>query len=318
MSRLRTFLWLLVLALTASAGRLWAQAQTDAVPQPLAETKSPVDRFRELLAMTPDQRLQALANMTNCPSEYQQRLLAKLREYQALTPEVQALRLQATELRWWLLPLMREPATNRAALLKAVPARLRSLVDEKLALWNLFPPQLQQQWLRTEETARFWALTAVQQRESFRTLPAERRAELEAGLARWRAMSEEQRRTTCEQFERFFTLPEREQEKILGTFSAAERQQMEQTCASFEKLPPDQRQACVRSFKKFANLSPAEREQFLKNAARWQQMTPAEREAWRTLVNDANYWPPMPPGLDHSPPLPPLPFASGTLETNGR
>ncbi len=43
--------------------------------------KCPVDFFRELLALTPAERRQAL---TNRPPESQQRILAKVQEYQAL------------------------------------------------------------------------------------------------------------------------------------------------------------------------------------------------------------------------------------------
>ena len=69
---------------------------------------------------------------------------------------------------------------------------------------------------------------------------------------------------------------------------------MEQTLATFEKLPLDKRRACVRSFEKFANLSLVERQQFLRNAEHWQKMSPAEREAWRNMVNSAPDWPPLP------------------------
>jgi hypothetical protein len=298
----RKFAWLLTLALLGPVLRLAVGAQALADPLPLPAIKSPVDTFRALLRMTPEQRKQALADR---PEEMQQGVLTKLREYEALTPEGRDLRLRATELRWWLLPLMQLSATNRVAQLKAVPPDLRKLVDERLALWDLFSPQLKKGLLEKEETARLGALTVSQRRTSLAKLPPERRAALEAGLARWRAMTEDQRRATCEQFDGFFTLTEREQKKVLSTFSEAERQQMDQTLRSFETLPLEQRRACVRSFEKFANLSLAEREQFLKNAERWQQMSPAEREAWRNLVKTAPDWPPLPPDSGEIPPLPP-------------
>jgi len=212
-------------------------------------------------------------------------------------------------LRWWLLPLLHQPATNRVAQLNAIPADLRPLVEERLALWNLFPPPLQQELLEKEETARLGALTVVQRQQSLARLPPERRAALEAGLTRWRALTEHQRRATCEQFDSYFNLTADEQSKVLSTLSETERQQMEQTLDAFEKLPLEKRIICVRSFEKFANLSLTERQQFLKNAERWQQMSPAEREAWRNLVNSVPNWPPLPPGLGEPPP-PPLPGMS--------
>jgi hypothetical protein len=308
--------WLLLLGLTAPAYCPVARTQTLADPRPPPATKSPVDTFRQLLGMTPEQRAQALASR---PDETRQGLLAKLREYEALTPEGRELRLRATELRWWLLPLLRLPATNRTVQLNAVPADLRKLVEERLALWNLFPPPLQRDLLEKEATARLAALTVAQRQKDLASLKPERRAELVAGLARWQAMSERQRRATCEQFDSYFNLTADEQSKVLGTLSESERQQMEQTLRAFENLPRDKREACVRSFAKFANLSLAERQQFLKNAERWRQMSPAERDAWRNLVRTMPDWPPMPPGLGEplAPPLPGRPPARTQPTTNG-
>jgi hypothetical protein len=82
---------------------------------------------------------------------------------------------------------------------------------------------------------------------------------------------------------------------------------MEKALQSFDKLSPQQRDECVRAFAKFAGMNAAERAEFLKNAQRWSQMQPAERQAWRDLVVNVPEWPPMPPGFTVPPPPPPLP-----------
>ncbi len=316
MNHRQQLFWLLALALVGPGLHLSLNAQPVTVPPPLPAFKSPVDTFRELLGMTTEQRKQALADRS---AETQQRLLVKLREYQALTPEARELRLRATDLRWWLLPLMGQPASNRVAQLEAVPADLRKLVDDRLEQWDLLPPDLQKNLLEIEETARLEALTVVRREQSLASLSPERRVALEAGLARWRALTEHERRTTCEQFDGYFNLTPREQQKVLSTFSEAERRQMEHTLRAFEQLPLDTRRACVRGFEKFANLSPADRQQFLKNAERWQQMSLAEREAWRNLVRTAPDWPPLPPGFGETlpPPLPGSPLPRNPRSTNG-
>ena len=102
--------------------------------------KSPVDLFRELLAMTPAERENYL---TNRPPGIRDRILAKVREYEALDPNERELRLRATELRWYLLPLMHESPTNRAARLAAIPDDLRPLVKNRLQQWDILPPPLQ-------------------------------------------------------------------------------------------------------------------------------------------------------------------------------
>ena len=63
--------------------------------------------FRELLAMTPKEQEKYL---TNRPPEIRGRILAKIHEYQALDSNEREMRLRATELRWYLLPLLRECA----------------------------------------------------------------------------------------------------------------------------------------------------------------------------------------------------------------
>ena len=59
--------------------------------------ESPVYFFRQLLAMTPQEREDYL---TNRPPEIHERILAKVHEYLALEPDERELRLRATELRW--------------------------------------------------------------------------------------------------------------------------------------------------------------------------------------------------------------------------
>jgi hypothetical protein len=296
---------LLALALMVffSAGGM---AQSNSGPQ-LPPLKSPVDVFRELLNLSPAARVQALADRSEVSRA---RLLEKLREYQALDPDECELRLRATELRSWLLPLMRQPATNRAASLSLIPAHLHQLIEGRLQVWDLLPPDLQQEFLDNEDVAQLFlqlqGRTASQRESILNRLSPERRRLLEQGLERWTTMSDAERRLTCERFDRYFELSQREREKVLLTLSETERQQMAETLRSFEQLPREKRIVCVRSFAKFASMGVAERQQFLKNAERWEKMSPAERQTWRNLVSRVPEFPPLPPGFgEMPPPLPP-------------
>jgi hypothetical protein len=106
-----------------------------------AGPQSPVDFFRQLLAMTPEEREEFL---TNRPPEIRDRILAKVREYLALDPDERELRLRATELRWYLLPLLREsrgPIAPRAW--RRSRTDLRELVASRLEQWSILPPPLQ-------------------------------------------------------------------------------------------------------------------------------------------------------------------------------
>jgi len=269
----------------------------------LPVTRSPISFFRELLAMNPVERLQALTNRT---PELRAQILAKVREYESLKPDDRELRLRVTELRWYLWPLMNAPATNRTALLAMIPERDRELIGDRLREWDKVPPDVQKELLGLEPTLRYFTeingLSDARRPLIPNSISPERRKLLEQGIQQWDAMSEDQRRSTLRRFNRFFELTAGEKDKALRTLSESERQQIEKTLQSFGNLAPEQRARCINSFAKFASLSLEERQQFLKNAERWKLMPPSERQAWRQLVRELP--PPLPPRLP--PQLPPV------------
>jgi hypothetical protein len=241
---------------------------------------SPVDFFRQLLALPPEAQEKALASR---PPAARERIIAKLAEYESLDPDERELRLRATELHWWLMPMLRAPAAERAARLAQVPANLRELVESRLMQWSILPPPLQDEILSNETALHYFALVETTNQ------PA--------------ATAQQQR--IAGQFSQFFELTPAEKEQTLNTLSEAERAQMQATLKSFEKLPPQQRLTCVRNYAKFAGMGTAERAEFLKNAESWSKMSPSERQAWRDLVQTVPIWPPLPPGFDPPNPVPP-------------
>jgi Protein of unknown function (DUF3106) len=264
-------------------------APTNGLP-PWRNGKSPVDFFRQLLAMTPDERNDFL---TNRPPEIRARILVKVGEYEALGPNECELRLRATELRWYLMPLLRESPTNRPARLAQVPDDVRELVQSRLEEWTILPPSLQQEFLENERILHYFAHVDAG------SSPAETfgRAPSEAERAHWNELSEPERRQVAAGFNRFFELTDDEKQAALNTLSETERRQMEKTLQAFGKMPPTQRTECVSAFGKFAAMTVPEQAEFLKNAERWSAMSPAERQAWRDLVVNVPQWPPLPIGF---------------------
>lgn len=302
----RIFRWLVSVGCVAQP--LLAQTPTTSSIPPTAQTvrtndapplppliKPPVELFRELLVMPSAERLKFL---TVYPPLVRNRILEKLAEYQSLKPEECELRLRVTELRWYLLPLLDLPATNRAAQLAFIPPAMRELVEPRLQQWTLLPPPLRQMLLTNEQAVGYLI-----------------RVDNPANQAP--ALTEEQRRRLSENFSRLIELTPREKEKALRTLSDAERRQMEKTLQAFEKLPQSQRARCIRSFAKFAALSAGDQQEFLKNAEHWSQMSFTERQAWHELVSIAYILPPLPPlPAPRRPPSPvgfPVPVA-----TNGQ
>lgn len=319
-------IWLALPIVTPAALTNRFPAQTNfskLIPMPpaIVERKSPVNLFRELLAMTPGERRQSL---TNRPPEVQKKLLAKLREYESLKPDEREVRLRTTELQWYLQPLMSLPATNRGPRLAMIPEEQRKVVEERLARWDLLPPGMQEEMLNNEMTARYFtqleSATDEEKQKMLGQMSPERRAKLEAGLDRWRGFSPDYRTKTLENFKAFFELTPSEKQKALSSLSAAEQQQMEKTLQTYAQLPPAQRAQCLRSFEKFAGMTLEDRQAFLKNAERWKLMTPSERESWRTLVRFAPMIPPTRSTVPFPPRLPapkPLVRSGSSVATNG-
>ena len=288
-------------ALSQAPAEAADQPKEAAVPRAPAATSShrhkgaPMDYFRQLLALSSAERVEALAEK---PEHMRKFLLDRLKEYDALTPEERELRLRVTQLRWYLRPLMDISATNRVERLAKIPEPDRKLVEERLQLWDKLPADMQKEVLEHEMIVGYViheeASPTATKKGISGTMPPEWRKKLEQDLANWHALPQTQQQRMVDNFHQFFDLSEKEKTKTLSTLSETERRQMERTLQEFEKLPSVQRQVCIDSFRKFANMTPEQQLQFLKNAERWQAMTPSERETWRTLVNKL---PPLPPGF---------------------
>jgi uncharacterized protein DUF3106 len=281
----------------------------DLLPPTPTMAKSPVDFFRELSALSPAERRAALGNRS---PENRKAILAKIREYEALKPDQRNLRLKATELRYYLLPLMRMPPTNRVEQLNLIPEEDRKMVEDHLKEWDAMPPALQAELLQHQDTIRY--LLEIQgvahpslAPTTATNLSLARRTKLEKGIQEWQSLSETERDNMMGRFKQFFDLTESEQKKTLNTLSEAERRQIEKTLKNYAGLAPGQRNECLRSFNKFASMNLIERQQFLKNAEKWKLMTPDERATWRNIVEAA---PLLPPAQANTPPLPPFPKAS--------
>lgn len=288
----------LILGPEAVRGATNVVFHTGTVPIPailMPSSPSPVIYFRNLLAMSPQQRDAILAKK---PPEVRARILAKVSEYAALDPGQRELRLQATELRWYLMPLLRAAPDDRDAQLARVPNDIRDLVQSRLRQWEILLPPLQQEFLENEHIIGYFSGIDSTNNTAGEAAPSD------AEQSHWNALSDEQRQAMTSQFNQFFELSPSEKQKALGGLSAAERAQMQKTMEAFDKLPPMQRMQCVRAFGKFTSLSPQERMEFMKNARRWEQMTPTERKAWADLVDHVPQWAPPAPTMIMPPALP--------------
>lgn len=227
-------------------------------------------------------------------------LEAKLKEFEALREDERENRLRTLELQWYLRPLMRIAATNRAQQLRAIPERDRELVERRLKLWDQLPADEQRDVLESELAVRiFWrpesgAISYTGQS----SIAAQQQEHIKKSVEYINQLPDAKRQQLFRNFGEFFELSEQEKAKALDALSEAERQQMERTLQAFNKLPPQQRERCIAGFNKFRTLSPSEQQHFVRSAERWQAMSKKDRQAWRVIVSrKALPPPPMPPGL---------------------
>ncbi len=285
---------------------------------PLPPLKSPVDLFRNLLAMSPAERDRELASR---PPKISKRILAKLQEYAAMKPDERELRLRMTELRWYFLALLEMTPAEREARLAAVPETERQPLTERLQQWDRLPAAEQKEILKYEATMEQFVDQGLNGRavatNILASVPSPVRAESLQNLDNFLNIPLEKRRQMFDSFQRFFELSDAEKQKAVGVLPDTQRQQMYALLHSFGNLPKEERDEFLKSFSKFSSMTGAERIEFKQNAERWQELTPAERAGWRDLVNRLPPAPPLPPGLA-SPPMPPhpRPAAAPSVATN--
>ena len=267
--------------------------------------KSPIESFRKLLAMDETAREKLLAGKS---PQYRQGLEAKLKEFLALSANDRELRLKLLELRWYLAPLLKLAPSQRANGLAMVPEADRPLVEDRLKQWDQLPPDLQRSFLTNQMTlpyiTRLEGVTLAEREAELQNLTTQQQQEIYEGLRQFQQLPPDKREKMLTHFKQFTELNAKEKDKVLRVLSESERQAMEKSLQVFQKLAKDQRAACIVGFRKFSNLPPADRQLFLQNAARWQEMSAQDRQAWRDLVHRVPDMPPLPPGLKF-PPQPP-------------
>jgi hypothetical protein len=244
------------------------------------------------------------AELANRPEPQRAGLERKIAEYTAMSATERELRLKATELRYYLLPMMRMSEEEQKERMQSVPEDVRSLLEERLTQWNvLIPPDFQQQLIDNQAALQLFSRMhpegGTHADELIDELHLSRLAEMRQDYDRWQALSRTQQTQLLNAFNHFFQLTAVEKQRTLYTLSEPERRAMEATLEEFEALSPGQRKACVYGFQQFLMMPANERARFLKNADRWQAMSPEDRQEWRSVVTKLSQMPPPPPGVDH-------------------
>jgi len=283
-------------------GAASAQPATPGPGQPpLPMGRSPVELFRRLITATPEAAEQLLQGRS---PEQRRVILAKIEEYRITPPPLREWRLKATELRWYLTPLMRLPPESRGALLLAVPEADRPLVEARLQQWDQLSAGEKQELLNNELALKYVARPTnapAPNPDQLKHLSPATRAQLEAAIDQWRSMPDAERQALATRFAGFFNLTANEQSRTLDLLTASERNALAQTIGSFAELDPAERERSLRGLRLFSRMTRDERLAFLHGAERWKSLPDDQKANWRRLVTRL---PPLPPGAG-LPPLPP-------------
>ncbi len=305
--------------LPATAGAGEARIGFIAVPPPPPPLPvSPVAQFRHWLGMSPAERE---AELGTRPRKQREFLSQRLAEYERLNAVDREERLNATDLYWHLQQLLRRAPSERSELLAGVPAALRPVLDQRLALWDTLPPAEQEALVQHERTVRYLSrLRQVQMPPlpgtNVATVPAA--SELfERQVAQLGHLPPAEFHRLHERWREFFEIPAPRAERALRSMSEVERAEMTSVLERFRKLTPEQRRTCVDSFTRLATLSTDERARFLRSAERWESLAPEERATWRRLVNRLPIFPPLPTEAT-APPLPSMPPRRALLSGAGQ
>ncbi len=258
--------------------------------------RNPVAVFRTLLAMRTDARSTELAAK---PTRLREVLTIRLREYDTLTPAEREARLRATELRYYLNPLLTTIPATRATQLAAVPDSLRPLVTERLAAWDKLPAEIQREIFTNEKLLQ--AMTRPSAAGAFPPLPPGLVPAVPDNVSQWQNLDARQREQLLDNFTHYFRLDDRAKMRVVAALPEPKRAEATRTLDQFEQLPAGERAACLTALKRLGQMPQAEQAQFYANAEQWQKMPESERAAWRKVVIE---FPPLPPGAG-LPPLPP-------------
>ena len=240
--------------------------------------------------MTPADREQALAKKKPAARKV---IEERLKEFDALSPDQRRARLRLMQLQEQLLPLLQAPASNRGQLLVFVSKEDQPLIEQRLRSWDKFSPEVQRLVLENEMVMRYFltgqATTIAGLTTNASKLPPAAGTNMLAQIKKWRELTPDQQRQAYDAFNDLFGLPEKERDKVVGSLQSqtpVDHATVENFVKEFQKLPPAEREKRMLAFQKFSSMTAEQRARFLENAGRWQAMSEADREAFRTMLKD--------------------------------
>ncbi len=257
--------------------------------------RSPIEFFRGLLDLSDH----GLADALSDRNDFQKRvILKKVVEYRSLTIEERELRLQTTELRWYLKKLVVVSESVRTQMLISLSNEQRELLGVRLAAWDALSSETKREIL-AHERAMTWVrkmeLATDEERVKLLSMQApEERVAMAKVINDWRGLSQERRDQMAQLFVEFFELSENERARILVMLSDPDRRAVMPVIAKLQNVSAQERRLYVGRFNQLSTMSGDARAIFFKKARHWDELTKGQQQTWKDLVIQM---PPLPPGL---------------------
>lgn len=227
----------------------------------------------------------------------------KIREYERLPATVRQDRLKIAQLHWYIALLIPISADAREKRLEQIPDEERALVKRCLERWDKLPEDARTDVMNNFKLTQYFARGETQSSVPPPLPPASTGpGNLKNPSSQtWESSPLDKRRKMLDAYARFYELPARQQEATLEKMPFPFRKECELQRNELLQMPPDQRQRTLNFLRAFAKMSPEEQAQFRKNAKRWRDMNPQERNFWMRYVEQLpKQLPPMPPGVETS------------------
>ena len=255
---------------------------TGMLPMP---TNAPVALFRTLLQLSAEEQSRLLAGKSERSRAV---ILRKVQEYQAMPERDREARLQALEFHHYARLMLTAPVGARSVWLAQVPLPYRRLCEQRLQLWSVLPPEVQNYMREREGTlqwlTRWESATGSQRDELMASLSPDQRQALERDFSEWTSMTSQQRDQAWRSTRHLLEMSPKEQQKVLASVSDAHRASATRFVKSVGDIPTAQRNEYLEGCLKFARLDPRQRARLLMGWERWKGMSEAEREVWRQLA----------------------------------
>lgn len=198
---------------------------------------SPIEQFRSWLDLPEEQRATVLASRSSRSREL---LEAKLREYSQLPAAERDRRLKVMDIHWHLKPVLEAPATNRVVALAKVPAKMKSVIEDRLQRWEKLPPHVKDDVLTNETAMSFFIAPPVPPVEPPMPSIDFNRAEMERTLENYANLSLHQRQQCIDSF------------AALARMTAADRNQFLRNAERWQEMSEEERD----TWRQIVNIRP--------------------------------------------------------------